>query len=63
MNTADRIGLGFMVTIILLVVAGVYGWIANIYTIAHMADWQTPMFFVRCIGVFIPPLGAVLGFV
>jgi hypothetical protein len=43
---------------------GLCGWISNIFTIAH-SDFAhvTGLLVLRVIGVFIPPLGAVLGFV
>lgn len=46
-----------------LVIAGVVGWVMNIITlIGSSADPITGMFVARIIGVFIPPLGAVLGY-
>jgi hypothetical protein len=53
--------LGLLVSIILL--AGVVGWVWNIVKIVGtFSDVLTGMFIARCIGVFVAPLGAVLGF-
>jgi lipopolysaccharide export LptBFGC system permease protein LptF len=43
---------------------GVIGWILNIATIAQSSlDPITGMIVIRIIGVFIAPLGAILGYV
>ena len=48
---------------IAVAVAGVGGWIWNIVKIfATVADPIGGMFILRCIGIFVAPLGAVLGF-
>lgn len=44
-----------------LFVAGLLGWVLNIIEIAHAATIDG-MVILRVIGVFIAPLGAVLGF-
>ncbi|MEG1123095.1 MAG: hypothetical protein RSE62_12925 [Citrobacter sp.] len=46
-----------------VIIAGFIGWIMNIVTIFHsgpIAEW-TATTIVRIIGVFIAPIGAVLG--
>ena len=46
-----------------LIIAGGYGWIMNIVKIVNTGfDVFTGMLIARCIGVFIAPLGAVLGY-
>lgn len=46
-----------------IMILGVWGWIWNIIKIGGSDFGQlTGMLVVRCIGVFIAPLGAVLGF-
>jgi hypothetical protein len=43
--------------------AGVAGWVLNLITILrHMTDPITGMFVLRCISVFVFPIGAVLGY-
>lgn len=50
-------------SIVLLAVVGSAGWIWNIVKIVQSGfDVITGMFIARCIGVFVAPLGAVLGF-
>lgn len=47
--------------IIIFALAG--GWIANIVKLAGMSfDHATGVLILRAIGVFIPPLGAVMGY-
>ena len=48
---------------VVLVLIGAGGWIANIVKIIGTGfDVFTGMLIARCIGVFIAPLGAVLGY-
>ena len=49
--------------IIALWLAGIYGWIANIFKLVGMLSDPalTPMFIARIAGVPFAPLGAVLG--
>jgi hypothetical protein len=55
-------GFGLLAPIV-FVVAMIGGWIANVMTIANtVADPLSGMLILRCIGVFVAPLGAVLGF-
>lgn len=42
-------------------VLGVIGWICNIVEIAH-ADFVSGMVILRVVGIFMFPLGAVLGY-
>lgn len=50
-------------TILILGVAGVGGWIANIVKLTGMSlDPLTGLLVVRAIGVFIPPVGAIVGY-
>lgn len=52
-----------LAALIALVVAAIGGWIANVVAIAStVGDPLSGMFILRCIGVFVAPLGAVLGF-
>lgn len=49
---------------IVLVVAIFYGWIANIVSIAHSdLSTITGMLILRVAGIFVAPLGAILGYV
>lgn len=45
-----------------LMIGGAIGWILNIVKIiASLGDVVTGMFIARCIGAFVAPIGAVLG--
>jgi hypothetical protein len=47
-----------------LIAAFIYGWIANIVTIAHSdLSTLTGMLILRVAGIFVAPLGAILGYV
>jgi hypothetical protein len=47
---------------IALLIFGLIGWVMNIIAIVHTAsDVVTGMFIARVIGVFVPFVGAVLG--
>ena len=51
------------VIIALLVIAGICGWIMNIVIIIHNhATMDLVIGALRIIGIFVPPLGAILGF-
>jgi prepilin-type N-terminal cleavage/methylation domain-containing protein len=51
-------------TVVLLVVVGLGGWIANIVKLVGMDFGSiSGMLVVRAIGIFVAPLGAVMGFV
>lgn len=49
--------------IVALWLAGIYGWVANIFKLVGMLGdpTLTPMFIARIAGVPLAPLGAVLG--
>jgi hypothetical protein len=48
---------------LLIIAVGVVGWIWNIVKIVGaVSDPITTMFIIRCVGVFLAPLGAILGF-
>jgi hypothetical protein len=42
---------------------GLMGWILNIVNIAHSSTIYSPMFVLRCIGIFVAPVGSILGFI
>jgi hypothetical protein len=48
----------------IVVIVGLFGWVANIVKLVGMIDGGvTAMFIARIVGVFAAPAGAVLGFV
>ena len=56
---------GFTATelfVLILVVAGIVGWLANVFKLVDMLDGPvTAMFIARIVGVFMAPLGSILG--
>lgn len=53
----------FELLVAVLIGGGFVGWVLNIVKIVESGfDVITGMFVARCIGVFVAPLGAVLGF-
>jgi len=49
--------------VLLIMLLGAGGWIWNIVKVVHgFADPITGLFVMRCIGVFVAPVGAVLGY-
>ncbi len=54
---------GFGIFMIALVIAGLGGWIANIVKLIGMDFVVSGMLIARAVGIFVAPLGAVLGYV
>ena len=49
--------------IAVVVLAGIVGWVMNIFDIvAAVSGPITAMFILRCVGIFVAPLGAILGY-
>lgn len=48
-----------VVTLIIIILA-ICGWVMNIIEIIHMKS-LTGLMIVKCIGIFVPPLGSILG--
>lgn len=61
MNKSSGYALHALV-IVLGIVAGIGGWIANAYKLYHMCCDVSGLLLLRAIGVFIAPLGSVLGY-
>lgn len=67
MNTETAAGIGGLIMILLyiaLIIALCYGWIMNIVAIAHsnFSD-LTGLLILRVVGIFVAPLGTVLGYI
>jgi hypothetical protein len=53
----------FEVIVLIIAIFGIYGWVANIVSLAHSTfDPLTGMVVLRVVGIFVAPLGAVLGY-
>lgn len=49
--------------IVMFIIAGAGGWIANVVKlIGALNDPITGLFIARCVGVLMPPFGAILGY-
>lgn len=54
---------GFLLFVIGIVLVGAVGWVRNIIALVGMESFEPlGMFVVRIIGIFIAPLGAILGY-
>lgn len=62
MNTSEAVGHLFGLLGIALIIAGFVGWIMNLVAIAQVTQFSG-MVVLRAVGVFLAPLGAVLGYV
>lgn len=64
LKTAFGLYLGFLAVIVLTFVAGIVGWILNIIRLCEATfDPLTGIVVLRIIGVFVAPIGMVLGFI
>jgi uncharacterized membrane protein len=54
-------GLIALLFVISLIVTIAIGWAANIISLVHMTGFSG-MMVARCAGIFLPPLGAILGY-
>lgn len=55
---------GFAITIILLWVAAVVGWIMNIVQLVGMINSPiTTLFILKVVGIFAAPFGSVMGWI
>lgn len=63
LSVSDSAGAAGAIFIVVLVALAAYGWVANIVKLVGM-DFgsMTGMLVVRAIGIFIAPLGSVVGF-
>ena len=53
----------FTVVYVLLLIAGAYGWVCNLLLVFHTLDLpMTGMFIARVVGIFVFPVGAILGY-
>ena len=63
LNTAVKVKMVSTLALILLLLAAAGGWIANIVKLMPLLDGGiTGWMIARIVGIFMPPLGAILGF-
>lgn len=46
-----------------VLIAGIYGYVANIVTLINDANMSMGMVAARAIGIFVAPLGAIFGYI
>ena len=62
MKTAPILVLAAAIAILSVFILAAVGWVMNIVEVVHLVnDPITGMFILRCVGIIIIPLGAVLG--
>ncbi len=62
MISNDSVGLVVILAVLSLGVVALGGWVLNIVQLFGF-DSVTPMFIVKIVGVFVAPIGAILGIV
>lgn len=56
-------GLGYYLTLLVITIAAMIGWVMNVIALWNTIDGpMTAKFIVRVIGVFVPVVGAILGY-
>jgi hypothetical protein len=50
------------ITLLVVIIAAIYGYIMNIMILFHSTGDITGQFILRVLGIFIAPLGSILGF-
>lgn len=54
----------FSIIILLVIIAGIIGWISNIINVVEaISNPVTGLFIMQCAGIVVAPLGSVLGYV
>lgn len=55
--------LGYYLTLLFLTIAAMIGWVMNVIALWNTIDGpMTTKFIVRVIGVFVPVVGAIIGY-
>jgi len=63
MTIGEKMGATGMLLGVLIVIAAVGGWIANIVKLVGLLDGGVTGWLIgRGVGIFFPPLGAIMGF-
>lgn len=63
MNKDSRTIVGVLSAVLILIVLAVAGWINNIITLLGMDSIDSGMAIARVVGIFLAPLGVVLGYI
>lgn len=63
MSKTEAISISVVIFYFAVIIAAIGGWIANVAKLfGAAADPITAMFIIRCLGVPVAPLGAILGY-
>ena len=63
MKLSEKFSIGGVVFIALIPIGAIGGYIANIFKmISALGGEVTTLFIARCVGIFVAPLGSILGF-
>lgn len=52
----------FILTWLIIMLGSMYGWVNNIFKLLGMTDVMTGEGVLRAAGIFLPPLGVVMGY-
>lgn len=62
LTLSEKFGLAGVITFIVFALLAVFGWFANIFKLIGLLDSGfSAWLFARAIGIFVVPLGAILG--
>lgn len=63
MKLSEKCGIAGSVFFILLIVSAIFGYVLNIVKMVGAIGGEvTAIFIARCVGIFVAPLGSILGF-
>lgn len=60
---SDRLSIASIFGFLALLIGGVIGWVLNIVALVGMETVLSGLGVLRIIGIFLAPIGAVLGFI
>ena len=58
----ETVGVASGLLFLVMIAAAIIGWVLNIVTIAHSTGEISGMLVLRVIGIFVAPLGSILGY-
>lgn len=62
MSKYSRNELGFLLTWLVIMLGSVYGWFSNIFKLMSMNEVMNGEGLIRVAGIFLAPLGAIMGY-
>ncbi len=61
MSFLEKFTIGYALFIIILAILVAIGWVMNVIDLVRWNADITAEFIIRVIGIFVPPLGAIMG--